>query len=332
MGSETAQFLMHNLGVMGFMFFLFIYGVKIDPNILRRTGKLHVATALVGIIPTGIVFAVGLSMRKNMDEDMAKVSSLGVIAGFLGTTSFPVLYHILKEFNLLNSDVGRVALSTAVIGDTIGLSFILIFEAAAQGEVKMINALWYLICVVLMMSFLAFCVRPALIWINKNTPDGHPVQETAIVATLLGTFVMGFLSDLFGLAIANGPLFLGLAIPDGPHVGATLENKTSTIISDFLLPFSFILVGSYTDINAMTASGWSNLSPLFILVLVGYFLKFFTTWITLHLLRVPFRDGLTLSLILSLRGQVELILFVHWLDKSVSSTFNVHIFVYLSLV
>jgi len=321
---------MNNLGVMGFMFFLFIYGVKADPGILRKIGKLHISTALVGILmPMGSVCVVAISMRKNMDQDLAKVSSLGIVSAYLGITAFPVLYQILKEFNLLNSDLGRVALSIAMIGDMVGLALILLFEAASQGEVHIIYAVWYMICLVLMIAFLKFCVRPAMIWINNNTPEGQPVQESFVVAILLGTFFMGFLTDFFGIAIANGSLFLGLAIPDGPQVGATLEKKTSTILTDILLPFSFILVGSYTDIYAMTASGWSSLSPLISMVLIGHFFKFFCTWITLHLSRMSFRDGLTLSLIMSLRGQVELILFVHWIDKSVSSTFSFIFFIFL---
>ncbi|KAK7333169.1 hypothetical protein VNO80_29934 [Phaseolus coccineus] len=332
MTSDSAQFLMNNLGVMGFMFFAFMYGVKADPFILKRIGKLHICTALVGIIiPTGIVFIVALSMRKNMDEDLAKFTSIGAIAGYLGITAFPVLYHILTEFNLLNSDVGKVALSTAVISDMIGLVLVLLFEAAFQ-EVKIIKILWYFICIVLMTVFLLFCVRPAMIWINNNTPEGQPVQESFIVAILLGTFVMGFLGDFFGISVVKGSLFLGLAIPDGPRVGATLEKKTAAILVDFLLPFSFILVGSYTDIYAMTASGWSTISPLFIMVIIGYFLKFFSTWITLHLLGMPFRDGLTLSLIMSLRGLVELILFVHWIQKSILKVPGFSILVLMTLV
>ncbi|KAH1225741.1 Malonyl CoA-acyl carrier protein transacylase [Glycine max] len=193
---------------------------------------------------------VALCMRKNMDKEMTLIPSLGSISGYLRITTFPVLYHILKEFSLLNSDMGRSALSIALIGDS------------------------------------------------------------------FGALVMGFLTDMFGIAIANGPVFLGLVIPDGPRVGATIVQKTETIMADILLPFSFIMVGSYTDFYAMSASGWSSLEPLIVMVITGYVLKFFSTWIVLHFWRMPLREGLTLSLTLSLRGHIELILFVHWMDKN----------------
>ncbi|RDY04398.1 Cation/H(+) antiporter 24, partial [Mucuna pruriens] len=318
MATASTKFLMDNLGVMGFMFFLFIYGVKMDPGLLKKSGRLHVSTALIGItIPTVTVFVVGLCMRKHMDKELAMIPSIGVISGYLGITAFPVLYHILKEFNLLNSDVGRFALSTALIGDTFGLTFVMAFEAASQGETKILNTLWYTISLLGVLAFLVLCVRPMMVWINENTPEGHPVNHSFVVAILLGAFVMGFVTDLCGIAIANGPLFLGLAIPDGPRVGAALVQKTTTIMSELLLPFSFIMVGSHTDFYAMSASGWSTLSPLFVMVMLGYSVKFFATWITLYFWKMPFRDGLTLSLIMSLRGHIEIILFVHWMDKRI---------------
>ena len=315
---DKAQFLVNNLGILGFMFFVFIYGVKMDPGLLKKSGKVHVYTALVGIsIPTMSVFLVSLFMRKNMDKELATISSLGVISSNLGITAFPVLYNILKELNLLNSDVGRMALSTALIGDAFGVSSIVIFEAGKHGETGTRNALWYTISLGVLLVFILFCARPIMVWINKKTPEGHPIDQSFVVAILLGVFVMGFLTDMFGIAIANGPLWLGLVIPDGPPLGATLVEKSKTIMNDFLLPFSFLMVGFHTDVFAMSAMDWSHLAPLFFMALTGYLTKFFSTWIAALYWRLPFRDGLTLSLIMSLRGQIELILFVHFMDKKV---------------
>ncbi|WVY94079.1 hypothetical protein V8G54_033167 [Vigna mungo] len=334
MTSETTTFLINNLGIMGFVYFIFIYGVKIDLGLLKRTRKVHISTAILGIIiPTTSVLAVALTMRKNMDENLAKFSSLGSIASYLGTSSFLTIYHILEEFNLLNSDAGRLSLSISIIGDTFGLLVFLAFEATDIGEFGVMGTMWFVLSLSLVITFLLFVVRPAMIRINKNTAEGHPVKEYFVVVMLLGAFVMGFVTDFLGMAIATGPFVLGLVIPDGPHVGATLEKKTSAILGDFFLPFSYIMVGTYTDFYAMTASGWSALSPLIIMIIVGYLLKFFTTWISLHLFRMPLRDGLTVSLILNLRGLTELILFVFYMEQSFVKVpgFSLLIFMTLSL-
>ncbi|XP_017434663.2 cation/H(+) antiporter 24 [Vigna angularis] len=319
---------------MGFVYFIFLYGVKIDLGLLKKTRKVHISTAIVGIvIPTATVLAVALAMRKNMDENLAKFSSLGSIASYLGTSSFLTIYHILEEFNLLNSDAGRISLSIAIIGDLFGLFIFLAFDAAHMGQFGIMSAVGFMFSLALIITFLLFCVRPAMIRINKNTAEGHPVNEYFVVVMLLGAFVMGLVTDAVGMAVATGPFFLGLAIPDGPYVGATLEKKTSAILGDFFLPFSFIMVGSYTDFYSITASGWSALSPLITMIIVGYLLKFFTTWISLHLFRMPLRDGLTVSLIMNLRGLTELILFVYYMEQSFVEVpgFSLLIFMTLSL-
>ncbi|XP_074355909.1 cation/H(+) antiporter 24-like [Apium graveolens] len=54
-----------------------------------------------------------------------------------------------------------------------------------------------------------------------------------------------------GLAIANGPLWLGLAVPDGPPLGATLVEKSETFLWEILMPFSYVYIGLYTDVFSL---------------------------------------------------------------------------------
>ncbi|KAL0434879.1 UNVERIFIED_CONTAM: Cation/H(+) antiporter 24 [Sesamum radiatum] len=78
----------------------------------------------------------------------------------------------------------------------------------------------------------------------------------------------------------------------------------------FLMPFSFMYVGMITDLSSL-ADDWK---PLFYMVLAGYTIKMAATLIIARFLDLTIRDSLTLSLIMSLRGEVELLLFLHWMD------------------
>lgn len=128
---------------------------------------------------------------------------------------------------------------------------------------------------------------------------------------------MGFLTDMFGIAILNGPLWLGLAIPDGPPLGSTLVERSETVITELLMPFSFAFVGLYTDVFEMGKAGWGNLAPLFFMAMAGHIFKFGATFLASLYFQLPVRDGLAVSFIMSLRGQVEIILLLHWIDKKV---------------
>ncbi|PPD67423.1 hypothetical protein GOBAR_DD35702 [Gossypium barbadense] len=192
--------------------------------------------------------------------------------------------------------------------DSIGMNFITVFEALKQVDISAGTLVWYLISMVVLVAFLLSAIRPALFWIIDHTPEGQAVHESYVVAILLGVFVVGFLTDMFGLAVAFGPFCLGLLIPNGPPLGATLVEKSETILKEIMMPFAFAFIGLHTDFSAMTEAGWTTLGPLFTMVISGYVSKFLATMIGAFMVAVPSRDSLTLSLVLSLRGQVELAL------------------------
>ncbi|KAK4274868.1 hypothetical protein QN277_018035 [Acacia crassicarpa] len=311
-----AEHIMSNIGVMGFMFFLFVYGVKMDTSLIRKTGKKHMSIALISIlVPSISAFSVALTMRHDMDKELAKITSIAGISMYLGLSSCPIIFIILKENNLLSSEVGRLAVSTGLIGDLVGLIIAIIFEAGKQGDTGALRALWFMISFVFF-SFIFFgIIRRAMLWICDTTPEGHVVKSTYVTNIILGIFVASFLTDFVGLSIGAGALWLGLVIPAGPPLGTTMLERTETVMTEFFLPFSYLMIGYNTDVYAMISAGWSHVYPLFCMSLTAYAVKFLCTWLTTVYWQMPLRDGLPLSLILSLKGHVEIIMFMHWLDK-----------------
>ncbi|XP_021810580.1 cation/H(+) antiporter 24 [Prunus avium] len=312
------QFLVRNIGAMGFTYYFFLAGVKMDLSLVRKTSKKQLYIAIAGVaLPCTFISIVAFSLRKSMDKELARLSSIGFICTGLALPLFPVLHSILKELNLLSSEIGRLGLSIAVISDAMGVGVMVIFEAAKQGEGKALAVVWYLISLVGFVVLTVFVIRRALSRVVEITPDGKPVDQAYVVAILLGVLIMGFLADMFGIAIANGAFWLGLAIPDGPPLGSTLVERSETVILEVLMPFSFAFVGLYVDVNAMSSAGWSGLGPLFAITMTGYVSKFLGTLITSAFFELPIRDGVVLSFIMILRGQVEIVVFLHWMDKKI---------------
>ncbi|KAF8018757.1 hypothetical protein BT93_H3610 [Corymbia citriodora subsp. variegata] len=314
---DSANFVVRNVGVIGFMYFLFMAAVRTDMAMVWRSGKKHVYIAMTSVfIPSFVVVAFGLLMRRSMNEAYVNWLTIGVLGSSTAVTAFPVLYPILKELNLLNSEVGRLALSSAIIGDLIGIVVIVIFEAAIQAKSGSTDGLWCLATVGVLVAIMFLGIRPAISWIIRNTPEGKPVDQPYIVAILVGVLVMGFMTDFLGVAIANGPLWLGLMIPEGPPLGTTLVERSDTIIMELLMPFSFMFIGQSTDLAAM-GKAWSEIKPICAIVLIGHVTKVVTSLLAGLFIDMPVADGLALGLILTLRGQVDLLLFVHWLEKKV---------------
>ncbi|KAK8555936.1 hypothetical protein V6N13_070012 [Hibiscus sabdariffa] len=314
----TSEFVMKNLGIMGFMLFLFLCGVKMDMGLLKRSGKKQICVALSGVfVPVIIVTVVGTCTRKSMDSKLARIASFGAISSSLSVTTFPIQYIVLQELNLLSSDVGNMALSTALISDAIGVNFMSVFEALKQSEVSVQSAVWYYLSTLVVIGFLLTAARQAMLWIIRNTPEGQPVDQFYVIAIFLAVFGFGFLTDMLGLAVCNGSFWLGLVIPDGPPLGAALVEKCETIIMEVFLPCSFAFIGFCTDFEVMKEAGWSALSPLFGMIISGYLSKFISTLLPAKMVGLSWRESFAVSLVLSMRGHVDLILYYHWVDKNV---------------
>ncbi|KAE8658731.1 HIT-type Zinc finger family protein isoform 1 [Hibiscus syriacus] len=314
----TSDFLLKNLGIMGLMLFLFVSGVKMDMGLLKRSGKKQLCIALPSVfIPLAVASIVGFSTRKSMDADLQKVASIEAIALSLSVTAFPIHYTLLEELNLLSSEVGNMAMSTTIISDTIALNFMVAFGAMKQNEVSLHNAILYMISSVVFTAFLAIVVRRLMLWIIQNTTDGEPVDQFYVIVIFLSAFVLGFITDMIDLAICIGSFWLGMVIPDGPPLGATLVEKSETIIMEIILPCSFTYIGFSTDFYAMKEASWSALSPLLGLFISGYLSKVISTMLASKMVGLSWRDSFAMGLILSMRGHAELILYVHWVDKDI---------------
>ncbi|KAG2333375.1 hypothetical protein Bca52824_004555 [Brassica carinata] len=308
-----SNYICANLGLMGFFYFFFITAAKTDVSSIAKSPRKHKYIAAIGVvIPAFCVGVTGMAMRHKMDKNMRKISSIGAIAFGLAFSSFPVIYTILRDMNLVNSEVGKFAMSVALLGDMAAILVLTFFEAMMHGDVGGAMAIaWYLVSVVIFSGFMLLVVRGALEWVVAQTPEGKLVDQNYIVMILMGVLVACFLTDM-----------LGLVVPHGPPLGSTLAIRSETFIHEFLMPFSFGLVGLNTNVAI----------PLVYMVIVGFITKFIAVVSAAVFFKVPTRDSLTLGLMMNLRGQIDMLLYLHWIDKRIIGLPGFTVFVLQTLV
>ncbi|CAH8358754.1 unnamed protein product [Eruca vesicaria subsp. sativa] len=313
-----SNYIFGNLGLLGFFYFFFITAAKTDVSAIAKSPRKHKYIAVIGIVvPLVCTLATGMAMRDKMDMNMRKFSSVGSISFALAFSSFPVIYTVLRDMNLVNSEVGKFAMSVALIGDMAAMVALIVFEALNQAEEAGATAVvWYLVSVVIFNAFMGLVVGRALEWVVDETPEGKLVDQNYIVMIVMGVLVTGFITDMLGLTMGMGPILLGFIVPQGPPLGSTLAIRSETFIHEFLMPFSFGLVGLKFNVNLLTNDIWEQkLSPLVYMTVVGFISKFIAVVSAAVFFKIPTRDSLTLGLMLNLRGQIDMLLYLHWIDK-----------------
>ncbi|CAH8366204.1 unnamed protein product [Eruca vesicaria subsp. sativa] len=309
----VSSYIFANVGLMGFFYFFFITAAKTDVAAIAKSPKKHKYIAAISVIvPMVCMTATGMTMRDQMDTNMGKPSSVGGIAFALAFSSFPVIYTILRDMNLLNSEVGKFAMSVALLGDMAAILALVFFEAIIQAKGGGVKAVvFYIVSVVIFSCFMVLVVKRGLEWVVDQTPQGKLVDQNYIVMILMGVLVACFLTDMLGLLIGSGPVWLGLILPHGPPMGSTLAIRSETFIHEFLMAFSFGLVGLHTDVHFLTADTWDHqLAPLVYMTTVGFITKFISVAAAAVFFKVPTRDSLTLGLIMNFRGQLDIMLYL----------------------
>ena len=279
----------------GVMFHLFILGLQIDTSLVKSIGRKAVVIALTGnIIP--LVFGVAtykIVERANPSEHAV------VILGLITTnalTPFIDITSLLYEINILNSEIGRFSASISFVSDACGwfLAFI-VRNIGAALKYSPTEPLSIIAIVVGYYCSVLFLMRPLVIWIVSFTPKNRPFEENQFIAILCIVLVNGIFAEYIGEHARFGAFVLGLALPNGTTLGAIITQKLEVICTGFLLPIFCATSGLKTQISSIINMSTAKIE---LIIFSGYFGKFVGTIFPSIYFKIPFKESLTLTLII----------------------------------
>uniref|UniRef100_A0A2C9UQ35 Uncharacterized protein n=2 Tax=Manihot esculenta TaxID=3983 RepID=A0A2C9UQ35_MANES len=291
---------------VGLLYFLFLVGVEMDASVIRKNGKKALAIAVAGMI---LPFFTGLAFSFLIHKESVQSMNQGTFILFLGValsvTAFPVLARVLAELKLINTEIGRIALSSALINDIFAWILLCFAIALAENDSASLASVWIILSSVAFVVFCVFAVRPAISWVIRRTPEGETFSEFYICLILTGVMISGFITDAIGTHSVFGAFVFGLVIPNGP-LGVTLIEKLEDFVSGLLLPLFFAMSGLKTNVGAINgAATWGLLGLVVILGSAG---KIAGTVIVTFFYQMPIREGLTLGLLMNTKGLIEMII------------------------
>lgn len=286
---------------VGLLYFLFLVGVEMDLTVIWRSGKKSLAIALTGMI---IPFMVGAVSSYIVSHSIQRsyILFLGIC---LSVTAFPVLARVLAELKLINTEIGKVAMSAALVNDVLAWILLAVAISLRDGKSSTMSSFWVIFSNGAFVAFCMLAVRPAISWMIKRTPEGENFSELQICLILTGVMVSGFVTDAMGTHSVFGAFVFGLIIPNGP-LGMTLVEKLEDFISGLLLPLFFAISGLKTDLHAIKGlKTWGSLLLIVFLASAG---KVAGTLAVCAFYRMPVREGITLGLLMNTKGLVEMII------------------------
>ncbi|KNA08768.1 hypothetical protein SOVF_159540 [Spinacia oleracea] len=285
-------------------------------NLALNSGKKPIAIGILGfVIPYVLssLVAVFLQHIGSLDNDMLTI--LPFVVETQSMSAFPVIACFLADLKILNSEIGRLASSSSVVSDVLQWSLVTVRFAFRIAKVKSFSSsVGAFLSVVLFIVLALYGIRPAVLWAIRKTPEGEPVKERYIVGVLLALLGCGFIGEVIGISAVIASFIVGLVIPDGPPLGAALSEKLDSFVSVLLMPIFFAICGLQMDVFAIQKL--KNVGIIQLVVFVAFIGKVVGTIAPPLFYRMPFRDALSLGLIMNAKGLIELALLNHKMKDS----------------
>ncbi|CAK7344692.1 unnamed protein product, partial [Dovyalis caffra] len=215
---------------MGYQLFMFQSGVKMDLEMLKTVeGKVLFVGALCVLLP----LLLGVATLTIMTEQEYLINFF--TATTYSMSSFPVIVSLLNDLKLLNSELGRLGLSTALVSDLVGLLLLIISSLLRTADQEPNEIGDALIAMFVFIVTVALVLRPALNLLARKISDSlKELYVYFIISLFLGSVL---LSHFFGLAVFYGPFIVGLAVPSGPPLGSAVLEKFEAITGYILTIF-----------------------------------------------------------------------------------------------
>ncbi|KAI8523499.1 hypothetical protein RHMOL_Rhmol13G0078600 [Rhododendron molle] len=297
--SETVSY-------FGLTFFLFLVGVKMDATSLWKSEKRAIVIGMCTFfIPLVLNHALAVLLLHSVTMGPVLHHSILWIASFESLSSFHVISCLLHDLKLLNSELGRLAITASMISGTCSWIWSLTLFMIRQRYISGRNILPQMCALVTcLIVTIVYVLRPILFWIVRRTGEEKAIKEIYIFLVFVMVLGCSLLGELIGQHFLIGPMILGLAVPAGPPLGTALVAKLDSFVSSMLVPIYFVVTGAHLDFSDISIRTFGIVE---LLAFSGFVWKVMGIMVPSLYYKMSVKDAVSLGLVLSTQGITEVL-------------------------
>ncbi|WP_315766927.1 MULTISPECIES: cation:proton antiporter [unclassified Bradyrhizobium] len=240
------------------------------------------------------------------------VFAIGIAAS---ATALPVLGAILRDAGLIESKIGKLALSYAALNDVLlWLLITLLLSTVGSSSPQIAAVVWLIPSTLLYFSLSFLVVRPLLArYAATPNADGR-ITPGQIVLIICHFVVSALVTELIGLHYLIGAFTAGAIVPKPlkPLIAALFEPLCAFI----LLPFYFVATGLKVSLNVEVGQ---TLSLVVLSMIAATSGRIVGMAVPARLSGLAWRDAIHLGILLQSKGFVEVAILNVFFDAGLIS-------------
>jgi Kef-type K+ transport system membrane component KefB len=231
------------LSELGVIILLFTAGLETRLGELTKVLGPGVRVGILGVIlPFALGFALGTAVGFPVAESL-------FVGAAMTATSVGITIRVLCDLGIKTDKVVRTILAAAVLDDILGLVVLVAVKRLALGGFNPLELSLLVLEAVAFVGFVALAgpkfVRRRRTFLSSLSCDF--IFEVSVVLML----ALSILSEYIGLAAIVGAFLAGLVLSELREF-TTIEDRFTTL-GWFFVPFFFVAMGLYLDINLFTS-------------------------------------------------------------------------------
>jgi Kef-type K+ transport system membrane component KefB len=235
-----------------------------------------------------------------------------VVALCVAVTALPIALQILRSFQMLGTQIARVAVAGALLADTIVFIALGALISVAGGTTEQtwgtaaalaIGKLLGLVAAIALAHWL--CGRVAQLRRSREGTDPVLSMAGALSFALLFVLCLGAVSELLGFHFAIGAFFAAMMLTSeliGAHAFERLEQTCEVLTASLFGPLFLAFQGMQFHLQSLTHPGF-----VVVLVAGAIVLKLVSGYIVGRMLRMSRHDAWGVGTIMNAHGVMELV-------------------------
>jgi Kef-type K+ transport system membrane component KefB len=301
---------LQTLGDIGLVLYIFSLGARIDTHVMVRLGRKALVVSLGSmILPLAMGTMLAFFLYPGLAGSKANLVSFMLLVGTaLAITAFPVLARILTERNILRTNTGMLALTCAAAGDVVAWCLLALVIAIIHAK-GLASAAFTVGLTVLFMGGMLGVLRPLLLLADRWIQSKPLLLALGMILLLLSAYT----TNAIGIHPVFGAFLMGIILPRRTMFIAGIDQTNNLLF----LPLYFVYSGLRTQIGLISSPAlWLICLLVLVIACVG---KIFGGMLSARLVGEPWKEALTLGVLMNTRGLVELIVLNIGLDLGVLS-------------
>jgi len=314
---------------IGVAFYMFLVGLELNAELLRRRASAAVATSHASIVvPFLLGSTLALYLYPRLSTSAVSFTSFALFMGVaLSVTAFPVLARILADRGMTRSEFGAVALACAAADDVTAWCLLALVSGIARASGN--DALAVVLLTGAFIAGMFVVVGPLVRRFIAGSRDAAPTPHTTAII-LLAVLLSAVTTEFIGVHAIFGAFLFGTIVPHDSLLARQLSGRLEDFVTILLLPAFFAFTGMRTRIDLV--AGYDQWLICGVIVLVATLGKFGGTFAAGRLTGLESRDAATLGILMNTRGLMELIVLNVGLDLGVISPTLFAMLVIMALV